>query len=86
MLVDGHQVVGLAPRFRELPLQEIVERHQIVEPPVLPGADLAQIAAELHEPGIALPIDGLSPSQDFIDLRQHKQGPASIELRTIGFR
>ena len=81
MLVDGHQVVGLASRAWESLLEKLIEGLEIVEPPVLPGSHLTQVAAELHKPGIALPIDGLLPAQDFIDLGQHKQSPASVELR-----
>ncbi len=73
MLMNGHQVVSFPPGFGKPFLQELIEGFEIVEPPVLPGPDLAQVATELHKPGIALPIDGLLPAQDLIDLGQHEQ-------------
>ncbi len=76
MLVDGHQVVGLAPRFRKALLEELIEGLQIIEPPVLPGADFAQVAAELHKPRVALPILGLLPAQDLIDLGRAQTEPS----------
>ena len=53
MFVNGHQVVGLAPGFRELPLQKLIERTHVVEPPVLSGPNLTQIAAQIHKPRIS---------------------------------
>jgi len=47
MFMDGHQVVGLSPGFWELPLEELIEGLQIIEPPVLPGTDFAQITAQI---------------------------------------
>src|ERR1039458_9838657 len=82
VLVDGHQVVGLASGFRELPLQELVERTDVVHPPVLSCPNLAEIAAEFDELRIPFSIGGLLPSQDLVDLREYKHGTPAIELRS----
>jgi hypothetical protein len=54
LFVNRHQVVRLPPGLREPALQELIERLQLLQPPVLAGADLAQVLAQFHEPGIAL--------------------------------
>ena len=53
---------------------------QIVQPPILPGAHFAQIAAQLDEPYIPLLARVLLPGQDLIDRRQHQRSPLAIEL------
>ncbi|MGA8073042.1 MAG: hypothetical protein WB995_06160, partial [Candidatus Acidiferrales bacterium] len=56
MFMDGHQVVGFAAGLREFPLQELIEGLQIIEAPVLPGTDFAQITARIdrarESPGV----------------------------------
>jgi hypothetical protein len=47
LLVDSHEVIGLAPGLRELSLQELIKRTDVLDPPVLSRSNLAQIATEL---------------------------------------
>src|ERR1039458_8639810 len=42
--MDRHQVIGLPPRPRKPPFQELIERFQVLQPPVLSRPHLAQIA------------------------------------------
>jgi hypothetical protein len=67
MLVDGHQVVGLAPGFWELLLQELVEGSQVVEAPVLSRMDFTEVAAEIDEADVAFLTRGCFPRQDLVD-------------------
>ena len=80
MFVDGHQVVGFAPRFRELPLQELIEGLQVVQASILSGANFTQIPAQIHEADVAFLATARFPRQDLVDLGQHKQGSPAIEL------
>src|SRR5580700_87422 len=85
LLVDGHQVVGLASGLWELPLQELIERTDVVHPPVLPCPNLAQIAAEFDKLRIPFALRCLLPSQNLLDLREHKHRTPAIELRSHEF-
>ena len=58
-----------------------IEAAEVVEPPVLAGADLAKVTAQLHKPGIPLSFHALLPGQDHLDLGQHEQRPATVQLR-----
>src|SRR5215472_1833491 len=40
VLMDGHDVVSLPAGFRKASLQELVERLQLLQPPILPDANL----------------------------------------------
>jgi len=54
VLVDGHQVISRAARLWKASSQELVERFQVFQPPVLPGSHLAQVAPEVDE--FAIPL------------------------------
>ena len=84
MFVYRHQVVRLPARFREPPLQKLVEGLQVFQPPVLPSSYFAEISAELYEFCIAFRFVALLPGEDLIDLRQHEQCAFSIKLRQHG--
>lgn len=49
-------------RLRKLPLQEFVERFQVVDSPVLPRTNLTQITPQLHEPRFAFIFEALHRS------------------------
>jgi len=66
--VDGHQVIRLASGLREPPLQKLIEGLQLLEAPVLPGPDFAQISAKLHKPGVFLSFLALLPGEDLISI------------------
>ena len=53
-------------------------------PPILSRANFAQITSEFHEPRIALDFLPLFPSQDLVDLSEHEQRSATIELGNMG--
>ncbi len=67
MLLDRHQVIGLASGLREPFLQKIIEGLQSLQPPVLARTYFAEIAPEIDKVGIALPIDRLLPLKDLVD-------------------
>src|SRR5579871_6146249 len=78
--MDGHQVVGFAPRLRELLLQKLVKRFQIIQPPVLPGTNLAQIAAQVDKMTIPFLVGAVLPGQDLIDPGEDQSRSAPVEL------
>src|SRR5712691_2269118 len=80
MLVNGHEVISLAPRFRKASCQKLVEGLQILQAPVLPRPHLAQVSSEFHKPGIALCLPPPLPCQNLIDLGEPEQGPLAIQL------
>jgi hypothetical protein len=67
--MNGHQVIGLPPGVREAPLEEFIKRFQLVQPPVLSGADFAEITTQIHEALIPFVRPILVPSEDLVDLR-----------------
>src|SRR6185437_16673784 len=79
--MDGHQVVGLAARFRESPFKEVIKRRQSFQPPVLSSAYFAQITSKLDEARVFLCFLALLPGENLIDLRQHEERPFFIQLR-----
>ena len=59
---------------------QLVKRFQVLQPPVLPGPDFAEISSEFHKPGIYLRFLALLPGQDLIDLGEHELSSPAIEL------
>jgi len=51
VLVDGHQVISFTSRFWKPPLQELIERLQLLHPPVLSGTDFTQISFRAPQSG-----------------------------------
>src|SRR5690348_3707657 len=49
MFVNGHQVISRPAWLREVPLQKLIKRLQVLDPPVLTRSHLAQIPSHLHE-------------------------------------
>src|SRR5579863_3434303 len=80
LLMNRHQVVGLAARLRKFPRQELIEGLQIVDPPVLPGPRFAEITSEFHKAGIALLLRSSFPGQDLVDLGENKHSPTTIQF------
>src|SRR5690348_6670552 len=80
MFVDGHQVVSLAPRFRKAPLQKLVKRFQVLQPPILSCSNLAQISSQFHETSIPFRTSPLLPGEDLVDLAEHEQGAPFFQL------
>src|SRR6185369_12131476 len=80
LFMDSHQVISLASGFGELLFQKLVKRRQVVQPPILSGTHLTQVAAEFYESHIPLLIRILLPCQNLIDLRENDKSPAPIEL------
>src|SRR6266513_5897358 len=78
--MDRHQVIGFSSRFGKPPLQKLVKRFQVLQPPVLPRPHFAQIATELDKAGIFLRLFALLPSQDLIDLGEHEPSPLAVQL------
>src|SRR5271157_3538351 len=78
------KVAGLPSGLREPALQELIERLQVLQPPVLASPDFAQVLAEFYELGIALVLVPCLPGQDLVDLAEYNHGPAAIELRRHG--
>ena len=74
MFVNRHQVVGLPSGLRKPALQELIERLQVLQPPVLAGPHFAQVLAQFHKPGIALVLVPCLPGQDRVDPAQHLHG------------
>src|SRR5208282_505643 len=81
VLVDRHQVVRLPSRFRKPPRQKLVERLQVLEPPVLSRSHLAQIPAEIDEARVPLHLFLSFPRQDLVDLGQNEKSALATELR-----
>src|ERR1022692_5160338 len=84
MFVNRHQVVGFPSRLREPALKELVERLQLLQPPVLAGAHFAEILAQFHKPGIALVLMPGLPGQDRVDPAQDLLGTTTIQLGRHG--
>jgi hypothetical protein len=61
MLVDGHQVISLPSRFRELPLEVFIKRLQVFQPPVLACPHFTEVTAQFHELSISIPGLSFSP-------------------------
>src|SRR5437899_3641141 len=80
VFMDRHQVIGFSSRFGKPPLQKLVKRFQVLQPPVLPRPHFAQIATELDKTGIFLRLFALLPSQDLIDLGEHEPSPLAVQL------
>src|SRR5207253_10903107 len=78
--MDRHQVIGFSSRFGKPPLQKLVKRFQVLQPPVLPRPYFAQIATELDKAGIFLRLFALLPSQDLIDLGEHEPSTLAVQL------
>src|SRR5579863_719393 len=70
--------------FRELQLQKLIERTEVVDPPVLPGSDFAEVLTQVHESGISFPSAGLVPSQDLIDLQENQGSTPPIQFHRQG--
>src|SRR5262249_30451701 len=81
MLVNGHQVVRLAPRLRESSFKKLVKGLQLFQAPVLPGAYFAEIPAKFDEFGLFLALLSRFPGEDLVDLRQHEQRSFLVQLR-----
>src|SRR5713101_1632054 len=84
MLVDRHQVIGFSPRAGKALLQKFIERLQVLQSPVLPCPNLAQVLPQLHKPRVLLLLFGLLPAQDLIDLAQDEDRPPTIQFRCHG--
>src|SRR6266849_10249653 len=84
MLVDRHQVIGFSTRFRKALLQKFIERLQVLQSPVLPCPDLAQVLPQLHKPRVLLLLFALLPTQDLIDLAQDEDRSPTIQFRCHG--
>src|SRR5207244_3663842 len=80
VLVNGHQVIGLASRLREPPLQKLIEGLQLFQAPVLASSDFAEVSSEFHKACVFFSFFALLPSQDLIDLRKHEERPLRIQL------
>lgn len=63
--MDGHQVMAFVARLRKLPLQEFVERFQVVDSPLLPCTHLTQITPQVDEPQSAFMLDALHRNDHF---------------------
>ena len=72
--MDRHEVVRLPPGFREPPRQKLVERLQLLQPPVLSRPDFTQVTSQFYEPGIPLGFRPPLPRQDLVNLGQDEQG------------
>src|SRR5205807_459596 len=81
MLVDGHQVVRFPSRLREPPRQELVERLQVLQSPVLSRSHFAEIPTEVDKSGVPLCLFLPFPGQDLVDSRQNEEGSLAIEFR-----
>jgi hypothetical protein len=66
--MNGHQVVRFAPRRRETLFQEMIERVQLFEFPILFGAHFAEIFPKLDEADVPLRFFCHFPGQDLVDL------------------
>src|SRR5713101_6964404 len=84
MLVDRHQVIGFSPRAGKALLQKFIERLQVLQSPVLPCPDLAQVLPQLHKPRVLLLLFALLPAQDLIDLAEDEDRPPTIQFRCHG--
>src|SRR5438105_15924768 len=80
MFVDRHEVVRLPARLREPPFQKIIERLQVLDPPILTRPHLAQISTKFYELGVATHLYPLLPSKDLVDLPEHKPSSLGVEL------
>jgi len=61
VLVDRHQVIGLAAGIGKAVFQELVKGFQPLDSPVLPGPHFAEITPQLDKAGIALGFAALLP-------------------------
>src|SRR6516162_8709209 len=52
--VNRHQVVGLPPGLRKASLQELIERGQVLQPPVLSSPYFTQVLAEFNKLRVAV--------------------------------
>src|SRR6266446_619606 len=84
MLVDRHQVIGFPTRFRKALLKKFIERLQVLQSPVLPCPNLAQVLPQLHKSRVLLQLFVLLPTQDLIDLAQDEDRPPAIQFRCHG--
>src|SRR5271154_2562434 len=80
MFVNRKQVVGLSPRFGEPFFEEFVEGFEILEPPILPRSNLAEILSQFNKSLVAFVLLRLLPGQDLIDLPENNEGPSAIEF------
>ena len=55
-------------RFREALGQELVKRRQVLQPPVLAAAHLAQVAAQVDEVDVPLALLFLLPDKNLVEL------------------
>jgi hypothetical protein len=84
MFVDRQKVVAFRRGFRGPMLQEVVERLQVFQAPVLSRSYLAPRSAQFHEPDMLPRLFAVLPSQDFVslgedELRQLRLGGAEVE-------
>ena len=82
--MDRHQVVGFPSRFGESSCEEIIERRQLFNSPVLPRSNLAQIATEFDEARVAFFLILLFPRQNFVNLRKDEDRSSVIQLGQHG--
>src|SRR5271168_1080425 len=80
LLVNRHQVIRFPSRLGEFLLQKLSKGLQVVHPPVLSGPGFTEVTAQLHKACVSLPLRGLFPVQNLVDLFQHEQGATVIEL------
>src|SRR5207249_1042516 len=77
IIVDGHQIIGLAPGIGKLGLEEIFKA-LVTEPPVPLIPHLAKMLSKLGKLLVLLLVQPLLPTQDFIDSSQDRLGSRFI--------
>src|SRR5215472_1999510 len=82
MFMDGDQVIGFPPRFRETLLEEFIEGFQVFKSPILSGSHFTEILAQFDEALVAFVLFGLFPGQDLINLPQDQERSLAIEFRS----
>jgi hypothetical protein len=80
LLVDCHQVIGFAPGLRKPFSQEIIERAEVFELPVLASSDFAEVSTQFDEARILLFLGMTFPGQDLIHLVENEQSAAPIQF------
>jgi hypothetical protein len=79
--MDGHQVVGFAPRFWKALGEEIVERREIFNLSVLAGSHPTEVTTELDEARVLFLVHGALPGQYLVDFVQDEQASMPIQFR-----
>src|ERR1700693_69789 len=81
LLMNGHEVVRFAPRFRKALGEKVIKGGQIFNLPILASSHFTEITPELDESRILFLLHGAFPGQNLIHLVEDEQATTPVQLR-----